>query len=166
MPTDLMIDDQQLQKHLEPLKNLDGYRRYFMDVDYWRPYVQIVCQRHQLTPYQTIRTGLPGCYPTFIVDDRWVVKFFGQLFDGALAFEAEKEVNQLKGCLNPGEKGIVVSLGGFAKGAHSVARSSADITLIDAKQFVSLFLDHYDKLESSWQARFPLKMAYMPNPGK
>ena len=95
MPTNLNPDDPQLYKHLEPLKTIDSYRQYFMDADYWRTCVQIICQRHQLTPCQTIRTGLPGCYPTFIVDDRRVVKFFGQLFDGALAFEAEREVNQL-----------------------------------------------------------------------
>ena len=38
---------------------------------------------------------MPGTYPTFIVDDRWVVKLFGRLFDGVLAYYTEKQVISL-----------------------------------------------------------------------
>ena len=38
---------------------------------------------------------MPGTYPTFIVDDRWVVKLFGRLVAGGLAFDTEKQVNGL-----------------------------------------------------------------------
>ena len=72
------------------------------------------------------------------------------------------QVNQLKGTLHPGEQGIVVSLGRFTTGAHGVARSSANLTLIDAKKFVSLFLDHYDQLDPAWRSKFPLKRAFVP----
>lgn len=74
----------------------------------------------------------------------------------------EPEVNQLKGLLNPGERGILISLGKFTSGAESVARSSANLTLIDAKRFVALFLEHYDQLDPTWRARYPLKQAFVP----
>jgi restriction system protein len=74
----------------------------------------------------------------------------------------EPQVNQLKGALNAGEQGIVVSLGGFTTGAQNIARTSSTIRIIDAKQFASLFLDHYDRLDPSWQAKFPLKRVFVP----
>jgi len=74
----------------------------------------------------------------------------------------EPQVNQLKGALNAGEQGIVIALGGFTSGAQSVARASSNLRLLDANQFVSLFLDHYDRLEPSWQARYPLKRVFVP----
>jgi len=74
----------------------------------------------------------------------------------------EPQVNQLKGALNAGEQGIVVALGGFTTGAQNIARTSSSIRLLDAKQFVSLFLDHYDRLDPSWQAKFPLKRVFVP----
>jgi Ser/Thr protein kinase RdoA (MazF antagonist) len=80
---------------LESLETLDGYRRYFMDTDLWRPQVQDVCRRHGLLPCQQIRAGLAGTYPTFIVEDRWVVKFFGRLFDGQQSYEMEHQVGHL-----------------------------------------------------------------------
>ena len=77
------------------LDTLDGYRRHFMDAGTWQPYVRLVCMRHGLSLHPSVRSGLPGTYPTFIVDDRWVVKFCGRLFDGGQAFEAELEANRL-----------------------------------------------------------------------
>lgn len=74
----------------------------------------------------------------------------------------EPQVNQLKGALNQGEQGILVSLGTFAAGAQSIARSSSNLRLLDAKQFVALFLEYYDRLDPSWQARFPLKRVFVP----
>jgi Ser/Thr protein kinase RdoA (MazF antagonist) len=42
-----------------------------------------------------IRCHNPGTYPTFIVDDRWVIKFFGELFNGPDNFKVERDANQL-----------------------------------------------------------------------
>jgi hygromycin-B 7''-O-kinase len=92
-------DSVQSRIPLEQLHTLDGYRRHFMDASCWESHVRAVYERHMRIPCQSIRPGLPGTYPTFIVDDRWVVKFFGRLFDGALAFETELEVGRL---LSPG----------------------------------------------------------------
>jgi len=74
----------------------------------------------------------------------------------------EATVNQLKGCLNEGEQGIVVGLGGFTSGAQSVARASSHLTLINGQQFVALFLDHYDALAPEWRAKYPLKQVFVP----
>lgn len=74
---------------------MDGYRHTFMNTDYWAPYVRWVCRNHNGPASEQIRIGLPGTYPTFIVDDQWVIKFFGTLFDGPEAFEAEHELNRL-----------------------------------------------------------------------
>ncbi len=104
---------------LSKLDDLEVYRRHFMDAPGWRPYVRGVCLRHRLLPCQTIRAGLPGTYPTFIVDERWVIKFFGRQFDGETAFATEREAARLlakdgsfpaprvlaQGWLLPGERG-------------------------------------------------------------
>ena len=77
------------------LENIEGYRHAFTDGRAWRPYVRQVCQRHGLRPARKIRGGVPGTYPTFIVDERWVVKFFGRLFDGTLDYRVEQEASRL-----------------------------------------------------------------------
>jgi aminoglycoside phosphotransferase len=84
---------------LEQLNTLDGYRQHFMDADLWCPYVLEVCRRHEFSSADIkcgkLRAGLAGTYPTFIVDDRWVVKFFGRLYEGELAFETEQQAHRL-----------------------------------------------------------------------
>lgn len=73
----------------------DDYISRFADAIYWQPYVEHVCARHQLSPSHPIRCHNPGTYPTFIVAEQWVIKFFGTLFNGAATFAAEYEANQL-----------------------------------------------------------------------
>lgn len=80
---------------LERLETVDGYRQYFMDVNIWRPHIQAVCRRHHLIPCQSIRAGLAGSFPTFIVENHWVVKFFGRFYGGEKAYETELQVNRL-----------------------------------------------------------------------
>ena len=74
----------------------------------------------------------------------------------------EPDVNQLKGLLNPGEQGVLVSLGKFTSGALAVERSSPNVTLIGPQRFIELFVDHYNKLEPEWRAKFPLKQVFVP----
>jgi hygromycin-B 7''-O-kinase len=80
---------------LIPLSNLDGYRRYFTDAAYWAPFVSLVGERHGFDVTGDPHSGLPGTFPTFIVADRWVVKFFGPLFDGLSCFQVERTTSQL-----------------------------------------------------------------------
>lgn len=83
---------------LSALETLDGYRRWFTDVEFWQPYINKVCFRHALKPSAPLRIGVPGTYPTFIVAERWVIKFFGRLFAGAASYAAEKEAGRLVAC--------------------------------------------------------------------
>ena len=80
---------------LSPLYQLDSYRHAFTDAGLWAPFINQVCTRHQLPSTGAPRSGLPGTFPTFIVSDRWVVKFFGPLFEGLASFRVEQAVNQL-----------------------------------------------------------------------
>ncbi len=88
-------------KSLSALDDLDSYRQLFTDVNFWSPYVWQVCERHGLSCAR-VRTGVPGTCPVFIAADsagvdRWVVKFFGRLFDGAKSFASEQEAGRLAG---------------------------------------------------------------------
>ena len=74
----------------------------------------------------------------------------------------EPVVNQLRGLLHTGEMGIVVSLGGFTAGAEAIARQSANTRLIGQKEFIRLFLDHYESIPSEWRSKFPLKTVFVP----
>jgi Ser/Thr protein kinase RdoA (MazF antagonist) len=42
-----------------------------------------------------VRAGLAGTFPTFVIDERYVVKFFGRLFDGRASFAVERAVGRL-----------------------------------------------------------------------
>jgi hygromycin-B 7''-O-kinase len=65
-----------------------NYARLFQDAGFWQPYVDEVLRWHNLPPGQaTLCVG--GTFPTFLVGE-YVVKFFGQLFDGAECFEIEQ----------------------------------------------------------------------------
>jgi hygromycin-B 7''-O-kinase len=77
------------------------YSAHFMDLAMWEPCVLRVCAHHGIK-YQHIRPGIPGTFPTFIVDivpngaepnlPSVVVKFFGLLFDGSASFRIEREM--------------------------------------------------------------------------
>jgi len=76
------------------LDSLEDYNRRFVDSDYWRPYVAEVCSRHGLSDGEiSLEVRVPGTYPVFIVDRRWVIKFFGRLFNGGAVFRTELEAN-------------------------------------------------------------------------
>lgn len=70
-------------------------------------------------------------------------------------------VKQLRGVLNPGEKGILISLGGFSSDAKHTEQNDANLILLDSDRFVELFLDSYDKLSPEMRHRFPLRQVYV-----
>jgi hygromycin-B 7''-O-kinase len=76
------------------LEQHENYCNFFMDLELWEPFVRWVCKENALSCRQ-IRTGLAGTCPTFIVDDAWVVKLFGRLFEGGAAFRVEREAARL-----------------------------------------------------------------------
>ncbi len=77
--------------------SIQDYGKRFTDVAYWQPYVETVCVRHRLTRCQHIQAGLPGTFPVFLLDDRYVVKFFGDLFHGCQSFKTELDCYALLG---------------------------------------------------------------------
>jgi hypothetical protein len=79
---------------LDSFNSLDFYRQHFHDVALWSQYVSVIGERHHLKPAAPVYTGAVGTFPTFIVANRWVVKFFGQLFNGSASYEIERWVNQ------------------------------------------------------------------------
>jgi hygromycin-B 7''-O-kinase len=79
---------------LERLNGLEGYRQSFMDAELWRPFIVQVFREHNWACDQ-IRPGVAGTYPTFIIDEQRVVKFFGPLFDGERCWHVEQEAAQL-----------------------------------------------------------------------
>lgn len=79
---------------LDLLEDIVNYRRLFTDIGFWQPYILSAMEKVQL-PCTNIRGGIPGTYPTFIVDDTYVIKFFGRLFDGIKSFETEYYANRL-----------------------------------------------------------------------
>lgn len=70
------------------------------------------------------------------------------------------EIQKLRGTLMPGEKGVFISLGGFARDAQHTERNDPNLILIDADRFVELFLDHYPQLSAEMRHRFPLQQVY------
>ncbi len=90
-----------LPSELQALDSLPSYRLHLGDAAFWAPWAREVCRRHGFGPAQVVRSGLQGTYPTMIVDDRWVVKFLGRLFEGGLEFETEREVNDFLAADSP-----------------------------------------------------------------
>lgn len=79
---------------LEDLYSQELYPGLFTDVALWRPYVISACARNGL-PAGEVRGGVPGTFPTFVVNNRLVVKFFGPLFDGATCYAIEHGIVSL-----------------------------------------------------------------------
>ncbi len=79
---------------LDLLDEIQNYRKLFMDADFWEPYVAAAMEQVEL-PCKVMRSGNPGTCPTFIVDDAYVIKFYGRLFDGEKSFHTELYANRL-----------------------------------------------------------------------
>lgn len=72
--------------------SIQEYGQLFTDVTYWQPYVEEVCTRHLPGKCQRVRSGLPGTHPVFIVDERYVIKFFTHYFGGMESLAAEMDL--------------------------------------------------------------------------
>ena len=73
-------------------------------------------------------------------------------------------VKQLRGVLNSGEKGVVISRGGFSVDARHPEQNDANRILNAAERFVDLFLDSYENLSPEMRHRYPLKRVYVASP--
>ncbi len=70
------------------------YGERFADLAFWQSTVRAICRRHHLF-CDVVHMGVPGTYPTFLVDDQWVVKLFGEWFEGGASHAVEREVYAL-----------------------------------------------------------------------
>lgn len=74
---------------------LQEYGRYFTNPSYWHAYVAAICARHELGDPTTVRAGFPGTNPVFIVDEKYAVKLYTDLFGGGHGYRVEREVYRL-----------------------------------------------------------------------
>jgi hygromycin-B 7''-O-kinase len=78
---------------LDQLSNLNSYTQLFTNAAFWTPFVLQACRANG-QDCRRVFSGTPGTFPTFIVDRRVVVKFYGPLFNGARCFGAERACAQ------------------------------------------------------------------------
>lgn len=69
------------------------YGARLADVDFWAPYVRVALARHGL-PAEPLQAGFVGTFPTFL-SGPYVVKLFGESFEGALRYQTELSIHQL-----------------------------------------------------------------------
>jgi len=73
-------------------------------------------------------------------------------------------MREFTGALGNSEKGLFVSTGGYTREAENEARSGTQrVTLIGRDRFIDLLIQHYEALESEYQATVPLKQVYIPS---
>lgn len=82
--------------HSIHFKNLEDYKNYRGDIDFWYPYMQHVADKHHLSlmPQNEIRPGENPTYPVFISGEI-VFKFFGCFNHYTVAFENERAAHQV-----------------------------------------------------------------------
>lgn len=84
--------------------------------------------------------------------------------DGAVS---GPEMREFKGALGEKDIGMYVSTGGFKPDAKAEAgRRSPPIRMMGWEDFISLFIDVYDKLDNEAKAMVPLEAVYILRPGE
>jgi restriction system protein len=67
------------------------------------------------------------------------------------------------GTLGAGEKGLFVSTGGYTRDTEEEAeRTDRRLTLLDRDDFIELFIEHYEEIETEYRNLIPLKQVYVP----
>lgn len=74
--------------------SVSEYGQYFTQLYFWRPYIEHICALEHI-PYSAINNSIPGTNVVFRIDERYIIKIFPELFDGAAAFSAEKAIYML-----------------------------------------------------------------------
>ncbi len=73
------------------------------------------------------------------------------------------QIRGLLGALNPGDRGLFVSTGGFTKDSRYEAdRANPTITLLDLDELIQLLIDNYENTDSTTKTLVPLKPLYWP----
>jgi len=71
------------------------------------------------------------------------------------------DVRELAGLVNPDERGIFVSTGGFTRDAKTDGRLTR-VSLIGMDRLVELLLDNYERLDQDTKSLVPLRRVYVP----
>jgi hygromycin-B 7''-O-kinase len=71
----------------------EAYAACLDDGDFWAPYVAEILRRHDL-PSEPPVIGRVGSFPTFLAGP-YVVKLFGERFEGAISYQSERAVLRL-----------------------------------------------------------------------
>lgn len=72
------------------------------------------------------------------------------------------KVQALYGNVATGEYGLFVAVNGFSKKAREFAKSKANLRIIDGDELIDIILQYYEKLDSKYKAKIPLKNVFIP----
>ncbi|MBK9751377.1 MAG: restriction endonuclease [Chloroflexi bacterium] len=72
------------------------------------------------------------------------------------------EMRSFLGALR-GDRGLYISTSGYTNEARIEAdHASTTVSLLDRDDFIRIFLEHYDNLESEYKALVPLRRIWIP----
>jgi restriction system protein len=71
------------------------------------------------------------------------------------------DIRELAGLVNPDERGIFVSTGGFTRDAKNDGNRTR-VQLIGMDRLVELLLENYDRLDQDTKTLVPLRRLYVP----
>ena len=73
------------------------------------------------------------------------------------------DIRSFTSALDPDDKGIFISTGGFTTDAKTEAlRAGGRLSLMDRDDFIALMLENYEKMEPTFQAMVPLMKVWLP----
>lgn len=76
------------------IKNLHDYKKWLTDKKFWQPTLQNIADKKHIK-IESIESGKPGTFPTFIINHQYTIKLFGDLFFGPSCFLAENDVYRI-----------------------------------------------------------------------
>jgi restriction system protein len=88
-----------------------------------------------------------------------IIKVQVKSTDGSIG---EPQVSALAGKIGTGEHGLFICLGPFTAQAKAYAAGRSNVRLMDGEDFVDLFLETYERLDSRYKGAIPLKQVYVP----
>lgn len=74
------------------IPDADAYTAVYTDARVWRPYVDAILMRHGLPAAADLRAGVPGTNAVFLIDGRYAVKLYPNLFEGTASEPVERQV--------------------------------------------------------------------------
>ena len=133
--------------------SISEYGQYFAQLYFWRPYIEHICALEHI-PYSAISNSIPGTNVVFRVDERYIIKIFPELFDGAAAFSAEKAIYMLLADHDEIAKPALVASGQLFDSAGGWHWPYLITTLIPGQAVSQLVLSQLDRFFlADWGAK-------------